>query len=145
MFMASPTRTHLKTKMQTAMVVTYLREKGPSTKANIIKATGLDSKRFSNLTQTWRNTPSNDTPFKHSGVKKGSLWAAPEAIKPSAVVEITKEKIVEVPVGNLDALECAISVGNLIQFMNDNGISTMQFQNGMNCSLTGVGITFENS
>ena len=141
--MASPKKTHLKTKMQTAMVVTYLREKGPQTKANIVKATGLDSKRFSNLTQTWRNTPNSETPFKHSGVKKGSLWAAPDALTPNQVVEVTKEKIVEVPVQNLDALSCAISVVNIMHFMNDNGITTMRFGNGLVAELAGDnGINF---
>ena len=146
--MARP-KAHLKTKMQTALVVTYLREKGPSSKSDIMNATGIDSKRFSNMTQSWRNNPNNEVPFKYSGNKKGALWWAHEVQTPSSEVIVTKtvEKIVEVPVevpvANLDALSCAISVVNIMQFMNDNGITTMRFGNGLVAELAGDnGINF---
>ena len=132
--------------MQTALVVTYLREKGPSSKGEIMNATGIESKRFSNLTQSWRNNPSNDTPFKYSGNKKGSKWSvANETSYGNEPTVQVVEKIVEVPVPaeNLDALSCAISVVNIMRFMNDNGITTMRFGNGLVGELAGEnGINF---
>lgn len=138
-------KTHLKTKMQTALVMTYLREKGPSTKTEIIQATGIESKRFSNLTQTWRASPSEDNPYKFSGAKKGAKWAAHDSSKDNpipTIIEKVVEKVVEVPMLNLNALECAISVGHTIGFMQDNGITTMTFGNGMIAELANNGIHF---
>lgn len=70
---------------------------------------------------------------------------AHQPAKPSAVVEVTKtvEKIVEVPVGNLDAMECAISVGNIMSFMESNGITTMTFGNGMTATMANNSIIFD--
>ena len=140
-------RVHLKTEMQTAAIATLLRVKGPMTKTEIVQATGIAPKRFSNLTQSWRNNPSNLNPFKHSGVKKGSKWAVNVTpSKDTKVVDkiVEVEKIVEVPVNtNLDALSCAISVVNIMHFMNDNGITTMRFGNGLVAELAGDnGINF---